>query len=77
MGLAARTFERLPATYRGRDLVLYRVGGRTAGVPADRRLLAVIAHLAWLAMLIGGAIGTTVATWRRHADRQPQADSGT
>jgi hypothetical protein len=77
MGLAARTFERLPATYRGRNLVLYRVGGHTAGAPSRQRLAVIIAHLAWLAMLIGGAIGTTVATWRRHADRPPQADGGT
>jgi hypothetical protein len=57
MGSAAKTLERLPVTYRGRDLTLYRVGGTATGVPADRRLLAVIAHLAWLEMLIGGAIG--------------------
>ncbi|HME79615.1 MAG TPA: hypothetical protein VKI00_29320 [Mycobacterium sp.] len=67
MGLAARTFERLPVAYRGRDLVLYRVGGAAAGAPADRRLLAVIAHLVWLAMLIGGGIGTTVTGWRGRA----------
>jgi hypothetical protein len=64
MGSAARTFEQLSVAYRGRDLMLYRVGGATAGVPADRRLLAVAAHLVWLAMLIGGAIGMTVAGWR-------------
>jgi hypothetical protein len=46
-------------------------------VSADRRLLAVIAHLVWLEMLIGGAIGTTVANWRQHARRQPRSDSGT
>jgi hypothetical protein len=69
MGLAARTFERLPVAYRGQELVLYRVGGAAAGVAADRRLLAVIAHLVWLAMLIGGAIGMTVAGWREHVCR--------
>ena len=67
IGLAARIFERLPVAYRGQDLVLYRVGGAAAGVPADRRLLAVTAHLMWLAMLIGGAIGMTVASWRARA----------
>jgi hypothetical protein len=76
MGLAARTFARLPVAYRGHNLVLYLVGGAAAGVPADRRLLAVIAHLVWLEMLIGGAIGTTVATWCQHARRQPRSDSG-
>ncbi len=77
MGSAAKTFDRLPVTYHGRDLVLYRVGGATAGVPADRRLLAVIAHLVWLEMLIGGAIGTTVAVLRQHARRQPRSGTDT
>jgi hypothetical protein len=74
MGSSARTFERLPVTYRGRDLMLYRVGGETAGVPANRRRLAVIAHLAWLAMLIGGAIGMTIS---RRTDSDHSADTVT
>jgi hypothetical protein len=65
IGLAAKTFERLPVAYRGRDLTLYRVGGRAAGVSADRRLLTVGAHLAWLAMLIGGGVGAAAPGWRR------------
>jgi hypothetical protein len=65
IGSAARTFKRLPATYRGRDLVLYRVGGDSSGVPADRRMLSVIAHLVWLAMLISGIIAIAVASWHR------------
>ncbi len=65
IGSAAKTFKRLLATYRGRDLVLYRVGGDSAGVPADRRMLAVIAHLVWLAMLISGIIAIAVASWHR------------
>jgi hypothetical protein len=69
MGLAAKTFERLPVTYRGHDLTLYRVGGAAVGAP-DRRLFAVIAHLVWLEMLIGGAVGMTVANWRLRARRQ-------
>jgi len=77
MGSAARTFERLPVAYRGQDLVLYRVGGTSAGVPADRRLLAMIAHLVWLATLIGGALGTTVVTWRQDAQRGPRPDRHT
>ena len=76
MGFAARTLERLPVSYRGRDLVLYRVGGAAAGVPADRRLLVVIAHLVWLAMLIAGAVGTTVAGWhQRLATHDPGSGS--
>jgi hypothetical protein len=67
MGLAAKTFERLPATYRGHDLSLYRVGGAAAATPTDRRLLAVIAHLVWLQMLIAGAVGMAVAGLRQRA----------
>ncbi|MGA8544116.1 MAG: hypothetical protein WB785_02510, partial [Mycobacterium sp.] len=65
MGLAAKTFERLPVTYRGHDLSLYRVDGTPAATPADRRLLAVIAHLVWLQVLIVGAVGMAVARWRQ------------
>ncbi len=64
MGLAARTFERVPMAYRGRELVLYRVGGDTASASAGRRLAVMIAHLVWLAMLAGAAIGGMVAGWR-------------
>ena len=74
MGSSARTFERLPVIFRGRDLMLYRVGGETAGAPANRRLLAVMAHLAWLTMLIGGAIGMTIS---RRTDSDHSADTVT
>ena len=67
MGSAAETFGRLPVAYRGRDLVLYRVGGATAGASAGRRATVVVAHLAWLAMLIAGAVGATVTSRRRQA----------
>lgn len=64
-GQAAKSFERLPAVYRGPDLALYRVGGDSAGASAGRRLAVLIAHLAWLAMLISGAVGSGVAGWLR------------
>ncbi len=69
MGSAARAFGRLAAVYRGRDLVLYRIGGEAVGASAGRRLAVVIAHLIWLAMLAGGAIGMAVAGWRQHVRR--------
>jgi hypothetical protein len=69
MGLAAETVDRLPVAYRGRDLVLYRVGGDSAGVSSGRRLTAVIAHLVWLELLVGGAIGMAVAGWRSRVRR--------
>jgi len=71
MGLSARTLDRLPVTYRGRDLALYRVGGTTAGASASQRWLAVIAHLVWLAMLVGGAVGMSTAGLRRRNHTSP------
>jgi hypothetical protein len=70
MGAAERTLDRLPVTYRGRDLIVYRVGGEAARVAAGHRLATVIAHLAWLAVLFGGAVGMTVAGWRVRARRR-------
>lgn len=77
MGAAAKTFDRLPAAYRGPGLVLYRVGGNSAGTPADRRLAALIAHLAWLAMLLGGAVGGAVAGRRQNVGQDWQPGTGT
>ena len=71
MGSAAKTFERLPVAYRGRDLMLYRVGGDTAGASPRRRAVAVVAHLAWLAMLVGAAVGMAVAAARRRSVPRP------
>jgi hypothetical protein len=71
MGVAATTFERLPAVYRDSDLVAYWVGGHTAGVPANRRLAELIVHLAWLTMLTVGAVGTSATAWRQHIRRNP------
>jgi hypothetical protein len=65
IGSAAETFGRLPVAYRGRDLMLYRVGGTAVSASADRRLLVVIAHLAWLQMLIVAGIGMAVSFYRR------------
>jgi hypothetical protein len=71
MGLATKIFDQLPAVYRGGDLTLYRIGGHATGAPPDRRLAVIIAHLMWLTMLAGGAIGATVT-----ARRQPVQDQG-
>ncbi|HEY1842858.1 MAG TPA: hypothetical protein VGG53_22050 [Mycobacterium sp.] len=65
IGLAAETFDRLPIAYRGRELLLYRVGGRTAGASNSRRAAVIVAHLAWLAMLIGAAVGGVLSGRRR------------
>jgi hypothetical protein len=65
MSTATETLQRLPIAYRGRDLMLYRVGGVSAGAAAGRRAAVIVAHLAWLAMLLGGGVGAAVATRRR------------
>ncbi|MGC2655658.1 MAG: hypothetical protein WA317_19120, partial [Mycobacterium sp.] len=65
-GTAARTVSALPRAYRDGDLTLYRVGGGTGPAAAAARRAAVIAHLAWLAMLTAGAVGMAVSAWRRH-----------
>ncbi len=74
MGSAARTVKQLPVSYHGKALALYRIGGQSAGgVPTDRRLLTVIAHLIWLAMLISGAIGTAITSRRRRVRQVVEA----
>jgi hypothetical protein len=72
MGAAATTLEQLPVAYRDTDLTLYRVGGDTPGASAGRRLVTVIAHLAWLVMLAVGAAGMAVTRWRRHVPVTPR-----
>lgn len=65
MGTATRTSARLPVAYRGRDLMLYRVGGVSMGASVGRRAVVFVAHLAWLAMLIAGAVGAVVGGRKR------------
>jgi hypothetical protein len=70
MGAAARTLDALTPVYRDGELALYRIGGDTAGAASDRRTATAIAHLAWLAMLLGGAAGAVVLAWRRRSERR-------
>ncbi|ORB12550.1 hypothetical protein [Mycobacterium noviomagense] len=65
MGAAARTLDSLPAVYRDPDLVLYRIGGHRVSPVAHRRFAVLVAHMAWLALLVGGAAGSIAAGWRR------------
>jgi hypothetical protein len=57
MGAAARTLDALTPVYRDDELALYRIGDYTAGAAAGRRRATMVAHLAWLALLIVGAGG--------------------
>jgi hypothetical protein len=76
MSTATETLQRLPVAYRGRDLMLYRVGGDTAGASAGRRAAVIVAHLVWLAMLIVGAAGSAVAGRRLSSDHAADAVTG-
>jgi len=67
MGAAARTLDALTPVYRDDELALYRIGGDTAGASAGRRRVTVIAHLAWLALLVMGAGGVVFTAVRRSA----------
>ncbi|MCV7445362.1 hypothetical protein H7K33_24290 [Mycobacterium paraense] len=65
MGAAARTLAALTPAYRDNELALYRIGGDTAGVPPARRTATLIAHVAWLATLLGAAAGSVLGWVRR------------
>jgi hypothetical protein len=67
MGAATRTLDALTPVYRDNDLAVYRIGGDTAGVSSARLRATVIAHLAWLAMLLVGGAGAVLIGWRRRA----------
>jgi hypothetical protein len=66
MGGAAHTLDALTPTYRDGQFALYWIGGQSEGVPADRERATLIAHWAWLALLVVGGAGAVLAGWRRH-----------
>lgn len=74
LGSAARTLGALAPVYRDDAIALYRVGGRSAGVLADRRAATLVAHLAWLALLIAGGAGAGIGAWRRRVRSAPTGD---
>lgn len=57
MAASARTVSQLPAVYRDNDIAVYRIGGHSDGLPGARRQVVLVAHLAWLALLVAGGIG--------------------
>ena len=67
MGAAARTLARAwTRSIATASSALYRIGGDTAGcVSAPAARTALIAHLAWLAMLLVGAPARWSAGWPR------------
>lgn len=66
-GAGARTVGALTPTYRDGDIALYRIGGHSAGVPASHRRSVLLAHFAWLALLMAGGVGLG---WRTIAARR-------
>ena len=56
-GASARTVAGLTPAYRDDEIALFRIGGDTAGAPASHRWTVLLAHLAWLALLVVGAAG--------------------
>ena len=71
MGAAARTLAAMTPVYRDKEFALYRVGGQTVGASPDGRRATMLAHLAWLAMLIVGAAGAVLSRARRAAGSRP------
>jgi len=65
MGAAARTLDAMRPVYRDNELALYRIGGQTVGASPDSRRATTLAHLAWLTMLIVGAVGAVLSRARR------------
>lgn len=74
MGAAARTLGALTPVYRDNEMALYRIGGQAPGVAADRRTATLIAHWAWLALLLVGGAGALLSGWRQRARSVPAAD---
>jgi len=68
MGDAARTLDALAPTYRDGQIALYWIGGHSEGVQAARVRATLVAHWAWLALLVIGGVGGAGAVltgWRR------------
>lgn len=57
---AAKTLAQLERVYADADVALYRVPGAPQAVTHPHRVSAIAAHLAWLILLLGSAIGYVV-----------------
>lgn len=66
-GAGTRTVGALTPAYRDGDIALYRIGGHSAGVPASHRRSVLLAHFAWLALLMAAGVGLG---WRTIAARR-------
>jgi hypothetical protein len=68
-GASARTIAALTPVYRDDDIALYRIGGNSPGVPASHRRLVLLAHFAWLGLLLAGGSGWAWQTARARRAR--------
>lgn len=64
MGAAARTVRGLPPVYRDGELALYRIGGDTARASSTEVTVTIVAHLAWLGLLLVGGAGAALGSVR-------------
>ncbi|CAM4440335.1 hypothetical protein MB901379_00382 [Mycobacterium basiliense] len=69
MGAAARTLNKLTPAYRDDELVLYRIGGHGVGVSSGRLRATLLAHWAWLLMLLVGGAGMAACRIRLQVTR--------
>ena len=74
MGAAGRTLNAMTPVYRDKEFALYRIGGQTVGASPDSRRMTMLAHLAWLAMLMVGAVGAALSRARRPARTSQGSD---
>jgi hypothetical protein len=57
IGAATDTLRRLRPVYRDDELALYRIGGDSAGASSAKLRATMLAHFAWLALLLVGGAG--------------------
>ena len=65
MGGAGRTLQKLSPAYEDADIALYRVGGASPVAPQGKRIAAILAHLVWAAMVLGGAAALVLGRLRQ------------
>ncbi|OBK25126.1 hypothetical protein A5634_02010 [Mycobacterium asiaticum] len=68
MGAAARTIAALAPVYRDGDIALYRIGPQTGRASSTATRMTILAHLAWLGLLLVGAAGALGARLRQRFD---------
>ena len=73
MGQADRVLRPLSPSYTDADIDLYRIGGTSYVAQADRRTLAIAAHLLWAVLLLGSGAVMVGGSVRSRAGRERSA----